>query len=64
MEMLHKHPESGDILNLQDAKFFLGRKKTPKPNYYIQSTVSLDETFRYGKSKANCLMKKVFKSFL
>lgn len=27
MEMLHKHPESGDILNLQDAKFFLGRKK-------------------------------------
>lgn len=22
MEMLHKHPESGDILNLQDAKTF------------------------------------------
>lgn len=27
MEMLHKHPEAGDILNFQDAKFFLGRKK-------------------------------------
>lgn len=55
MEILHKHPESGDILNLQDAKFFLGRKKkkNPKPNYYIQTTVLLDETFRYGKSKAN-----------
>lgn len=33
MEMLHKHPESGDILNLQDAKFFSGNKKPL--NYYI-----------------------------
>lgn len=32
MVMLHKHPESGDILNLQDAFFFFsGKKKT----YYI-----------------------------
>lgn len=34
MEMLHKHPESGDIVNLQDAKFFFSGKKKKK-NYYI-----------------------------
>lgn len=50
MEMLHKHPESGDILNLQDAKVFSGKKK----NYYIQHKATLlDERFRYGKFQAN-----------
>lgn len=35
MEMLHKHPESGDILNLQDAKFFFFSLERKKPTYYI-----------------------------
>lgn len=59
MEMLHKHPEAGDILNFQDAKFFLGRKN-PQTIIFDIGPFFFSEIFRYGKFQANECIKEVW----